>query len=176
MHKRTKVDSPTKICTRPGCDRALRARGLCGSHYNQAHYPDRHAPQPMNCTVCGVSVLRPFKSDRRPICSSECRAALSGHTPGAGYDWAQHAAVRARNAGVDVVEIFDREEIFHRDDWTCHLCGCRTDPAAGPFDPTFPTVDHVVPLSQGGEHSKANAKTACFACNSARLNFALSPA
>jgi 5-methylcytosine-specific restriction endonuclease McrA len=72
-----------------------------------------------------------------------------------------------------VVEVFDRAEIFERDNWTCYLCGEATDHAGGPFDPRYPTVDHVKPLSQGGEHSKANARTACFACNSARLNFDL---
>jgi 5-methylcytosine-specific restriction endonuclease McrA len=50
------------------------------------------------------------------------------------------------------------------------------DWAAGLFEPDYPTVDHVKPLSQGGEHSRANARTACFACNSARLNFEPTPA
>jgi hypothetical protein len=117
--------------------------------------------------------MRPFKSDRRPVCSVECLAALSGAEHGAGYDWAGTAASRARSAGAPVIEVFDRVEIFERDNWICYLCNEPVDRMAGPFDPSYPTVDHVKPLSQGGEHSRVNAKTACFACNSARLNFTL---
>ena len=171
--KRSKSDSPTKNCTRPGCDRALRARGLCGSHYNQVHQPNRHAPTPTSCTICGKRIMRAYSSNRRPVCSVECRSLVSGYEYRGDYDWAQAAATRARQAGAVIVEVFDRAEIFSRDDWTCYLCGIKTDPTVGPFDATYPTVDHVIPLTRGGEHSKANANTACFACNSARLNFDL---
>jgi 5-methylcytosine-specific restriction endonuclease McrA len=69
---------------------------------------------------------------------------------------------------VDVVEIFDRIEIFERDQWCCYLCGLPVDRAASAFDPLSPTVDHVIPLSQQGEHSRANTRCAHFGCNSAK--------
>lgn len=34
------------ICTEPGCQKPHRARGLCSTHYNNAHVPDRHRRWP----------------------------------------------------------------------------------------------------------------------------------
>lgn len=44
MNKRT--------CTMPGCDKAHRARGLCGTHYNQQN-PNRYRMVTIQCAHCG---------------------------------------------------------------------------------------------------------------------------
>lgn len=57
----------------------------------------------------------------------------------------------------------------------CWLCG---DTMAKPIigapggnqDPEYPTIDHVVPASQGGDRSFANIMLAHARCNSARGN------
>lgn len=167
----SRADSPTKMCTKPGCGKALRARGLCSTHYNRQHQPHRHALRVAACTVCGTPVLRPAKADRRPACSIECRRVIQFGAEaehGAGYDWATDAARRARLAGATVIEPFDRTEVFERDGWLCYLCEQPTDQDATPFDRAYPTVDHVVPLSRGGQHTLANVRTACLGCNSAK--------
>ena len=166
-----KADSPTKTCTRNGCDKALRARGLCSTHYNQAHQPGRHAAKQTACTVCGTSIARPPSNVRRPACSVQCRAVIEfGHASGvpSGYDWNLYAVYRARLAGATVIEPFDRESVFDRDGWNCYLCHLPVDRQASAFDPHSATVDHVVPLSRGGEHSMRNARTAHLRCNSAK--------
>lgn len=167
----SRADSPTRTCTEPDCARAMRARGLCSTHYNRRHQPNRHATSEQACTVCGTPVTRPSSSLRRPVCSIGCRRIVQfGPGPAAapGYDWAQDAVKRAREAGATVIEPFDRLTIFERDNWVCYLCSQPTDPDASPFCPSFPTVDHVVPLSQGGAHNRANARTACLHCNSSK--------
>ncbi|MBQ1064490.1 HNH endonuclease [Micromonospora sp. C41] len=168
---RTRADSPKKTCTEPGCDGALRARGLCSTHYNQRHQPNRHAAVETACTVCQAQVLRPAKSDRRPTCSVTCRTLLQ-HGVATGmtgqYDWANDAALRARRAGATVIEVFDRTDVFVRDNWTCQLCGFPVDATASPFDPSSPTVDHVVPLSRGGQHTMANVQCSHLGCNAAK--------
>lgn len=50
-------DSPTKTCTHNGCDRPLRARGLCSTHYNQTQ-TNRHRKVTVTCEGCGVTVER----------------------------------------------------------------------------------------------------------------------
>jgi len=52
-----------------------------------------------------------------------------------------------------------RSKIFERDNWTCQYCGDKvTNDNA--------SIDHYVPQSKGGNHSKANLRTCCFVCNS----------
>ena len=65
-------------------------------------------------------------------------------------------------------------ELEERDKHTCYLCGCTTDRSDYTIDsngnftagPTYPSIDHVIPLSLGGEHSMKNARLACVRCNS----------
>lgn len=58
-----------------------------------------------------------------------------------------------------------RFEIFKRDSFTCRYCG-QTPPSA------ILEIDHVIPLSAGGDDDPVNLVTSCFLCNrgkSARL-------
>uniref|UniRef100_A0A1D1Z033 Anaredoxin n=1 Tax=Anthurium amnicola TaxID=1678845 RepID=A0A1D1Z033_9ARAE len=49
-----------------------------------------------------------------------------------------------------------RKSIFHRDSYTCQYCSSRENL----------TIDHVVPVSKGGEWKWENLVTACARCNS----------
>lgn len=62
----------------------------------------------------------------------------------------------------------DREAIYERDQWTCHLCGGQTSRAYDSFDPLSPTLDHLVPKSLGGGHRPDNLALAHALCNSIR--------
>lgn len=72
---------------------------------------------------------------------------------------------RARLAGARV-GVVDRRRVFVRDGFRCHICGLKTNPFAVVPDLRAPTVDHLVPLALGGEHSMVNVACACFGCNS----------
>jgi 5-methylcytosine-specific restriction endonuclease McrA len=62
-----------------------------------------------------------------------------------------------------VVEHFSHEEIAERDDWACHICGELVTRENW-------SVDHLVPLSLEGEHTRENVKLAHHACNASRGN------
>jgi uncharacterized Zn-finger protein len=64
-----------KTCTKDNCDRPHRARGLCSSHYNQEHQPNRHAKKMVACAWCGTEVLKGTGGGRKhgAVCSNECR-------------------------------------------------------------------------------------------------------
>jgi hypothetical protein len=56
-------------------------------------------------------------------------------------------------------EPLKRKEIFERDQWVCFYCGEEvTDKNA--------TLDHLLPQSKDGKHTKTNLKTCCLICNS----------
>ncbi len=85
---RTRADSPTKTCTEPGCDRALRARGLCATHYNRAKYPaeQRHPKVTVPCDWCEKPCQKEVgrgKRYGRLFCSLACRDSRRADNDGA---------------------------------------------------------------------------------------------
>lgn len=64
------------------------------------------------------------------------------------------------------VEDFAPREVYERDEWVCQLCRLPIDPAIAWPDSMSPSVDHVVPLAKGGDHSLANVQAAHLGCNS----------
>ena len=71
---------------------------------------------------------------------------------------AAHARRRA-SFYTEVIEDVSRDEIAERDGHTCHICGLWVSVHEM-------TLDHVVPLIKGGEHTKENIKLAHGECNS----------
>lgn len=64
------------------------------------------------------------------------------------------------------VEPVRRLELYERDGYTCHICSKPLEMDKKAPHPLSPTVDHVIPLARGGEHSMKNCKAAHFICNS----------
>lgn len=58
-------------------------------------------------------------------------------------------------------------EIRERDKNRCHLCGDRVGAKAWPH-PLSASLDHVVPLTKGGDHDPDNVKLAHLVCNTAK--------
>jgi 5-methylcytosine-specific restriction endonuclease McrA len=64
-----------------------------------------------------------------------------------------------------------RRAVLERDGWRCQLCGEPIDPHAVPRSPRSATVDHVVPVLEGGAwYEPANLRAAHAVCNSTRAN------
>jgi 5-methylcytosine-specific restriction endonuclease McrA len=69
---------------------------------------------------------------------------------------------RARKTAA-FVEPVDRSTVYLRDNGRCHVCHHKVK-AKGWH------LDHLIPLSKGGEHSYKNVAVACPACNLKRQN------
>ena len=54
----------------------------------------------------------------------------------------------------------NRREVLRRDKHTCQYCGSTK----------FLTLDHVIPVSKGGQHTWDNIVTACEKCNNSKGN------
>lgn len=65
-------------------------------------------------------------------------------------------------------EVFTRSEIGDRDGWVCQLCGDPVDAELRWPDPESQSLDHVVPISKGGAHSRDNCQIAHLRCNVAK--------
>jgi 5-methylcytosine-specific restriction endonuclease McrA len=70
---------------------------------------------------------------------------------------------RVRKRGNGYVEKFRRSEIFKRDGGRCQYCGVVVTEHA--WD-----LDHIIPLSRGGNHSRSNVVVACVPCNRRKHN------
>lgn len=81
---------------------------------------------------------------------------------------------RALKAGATIGEPFRNLDIFQRDRWTCQLCDHKIDPEVKWPNPRSASLDHVVPLSLGGAHSRSNTQLACLECNTRKGNRAQS--
>lgn len=62
-------------------------------------------------------------------------------------------------------ETFDAWEIGERDGWVCHICDGAIDSALAYPDPASKSIDHIVPLVKGGEHTRANVAITHLVCN-----------
>jgi hypothetical protein len=122
------------------------------------------------CASCGAS-FRPVKPrPGRQYCSDPiCRAtyqgaAMSSPWPRRG-DPRNARRVARRKLRSSLVPGKGDEAIFHRDRWRCHLCDLPVSRTLKHPHPMSPSIDHVVPVDDGGTDDPANLATAHLACN-----------
>ena len=144
------------ICShRCKLDRQSRARKLSRMKLMSAF-------QPKQCDECQVMYSSLVMRDNRRFCSTQC-----------GLKNERRIARSKRRAIIRraFVENVDPTRVFVEQDWVCQICGTKTDPALrATYENLAPELDHIVPLSKGGEHSYANTQCACRECNLAKSN------
>jgi 5-methylcytosine-specific restriction endonuclease McrA len=74
-------------------------------------------------------------------------------------------ARRALKRGLPT-EPYTFAEIAERDRRTCQICCRRVAMTKVAPHPKAPTIDHVIPISDGGPDTRANVQLAHFWCNS----------
>lgn len=87
----------------------------------------------------------------------------------------KHFKQRAKRYGV-AYERFPKSLVYERDNYICQLCNepvrktVQYRKSDGKIHMKSPTIDHIVPMSKGGDHKPHNCQTACFECNSKKGN------
>jgi 5-methylcytosine-specific restriction endonuclease McrA len=77
----------------------------------------------------------------------------------------RRALTRTGNA-----EPIDRDVVGERDGWKCGICRRKVNRKLSYPHRRSASLDHVVPLSQGGAHTYANARISHLECNNLRGN------
>lgn len=72
---------------------------------------------------------------------------------------------RMAERGVRVVEKVDILILGERDGWICQLCFKPVNPDLNGRTSQSRSIDHIKPVSLGGEHSYENTQLAHFGCN-----------
>lgn len=117
----------------------------------------RYKSRSFDCLECGVSHTTSYGNTRKKYCSDQCARKASNRR-------SRHIE-RARLANA-FVEHVDPNKVFNNADWLCQLCGVHTSRHdRGTVLDTAPELDHVIPLSKGGEHSYRNTQCLCRKCN-----------
>ena len=111
-----------------------------------------------DCPVCGG------RTDRRKYCSNDCRRKAEN----ASHEARRRAKIKEAMKDNDIT----LSALFKRDGGVCYLCGGRcsyedytTIQGQKISGDWYPSIDHVVPLAKGGEHSWQNVKLAHRRCN-----------
>lgn len=163
------VTKHRKACCSNECTR--RRAGVESKRQRLASLPDRE------CAFCIEPVPTSARRDAR-FCSVACQQArwyadsadeLRARTAewNRTHEGKRRAYRHARRARMYAVayETFDAWEIAERDGWTCHLCADPIDRVLAYPDPASKSIDHVLPLSKGGGHTRANVAIAHLLCN-----------
>lgn len=116
--------------------------------------------KPVRCAICGVEFCRIPGTWARD-CSQECASKKKSKNRRAGK-----SLRKARIRGARTGPSFDPEQVLARDNWRCQICGVKTPKKLrGSSRLNAPELDHIVPVSRGGEHSIGNTQCLCRKCN-----------
>lgn len=114
------------------------------------------------CKECGGTFTPEYGNKRRYFCSDICLHKTNKRQR------RQKERARIRNVRIENVNAV---RVFERDGWRCQSCSARLRRKdRGTFKETAPELDHIIPLSKGGEHSYRNTQCLCRKCNSEKGN------
>lgn len=141
-------------------DRDIRSQ-YCSSFCRSSAYEGRFVPTERACAHCGQS----FTAHRRlaRFCGLQCRRTADFLRNYEAY--VIRAKIRRATLRGVRTEQFSHLDVFERDGWICYLCKTPVNRAAIWPDSTGPSLDHVIPLVAGGEHSMANTRCTHLGCN-----------
>jgi len=121
------------------------------------YYGDGVKVEQRECKECGELFNTYNKNVLKVYCSDIC-SKRSGHRN------VRH--IRRMRERLAFKEVVNKKILYDRDRKRCQLCGKKLNLKRQVPHPLAVTVDHIVPLSKGGEHSYRNTQLLCFKCNS----------
>lgn len=137
-------------------------KGECGHTCRQWRYchPGVQRILDKECAHC----LTPFRARtaKRKFCSDRCGRSSARYR-------------RESRIRLAYVEDVSKGRVAVRDKWRCQLCGKRVNKVLQHPHPMSWSLDHVIPIARGGEHSYANTQLAHLVCNIIKRERTLKP-
>lgn len=164
----TLMENPRrKQCGADDCQQKLKAEQIARTLRKAREYRERTGKWPSQ--VNGKPEHR-ARSNAKAVAKRAARQAAG--LPAQPWNEARKAAYQRRRAAKHgaAAEKFTPLEIFERDGWRCGICGRKVNRDLAYPHPKSASIDHVEPLSLGGEHSRANTRLAHLDCNIQRGN------
>ena len=120
------------------------------------------------CVICG-SLFSCLDTSKRKTCSGECSALLAVQRNRLKNKYKDKRIPTDQIIDTDITNI----RLFKRDRGRCWICGGLCDwndrklskRGNETFGDTYPSIDHVIPVSMGGMHSWDNVRLAHLKCN-----------
>lgn len=108
------------------------------------------------CVHCGILMPQSMRVDAK-FCSVRCNESA--------HQLKRKLRARGADAGLGHVDGYVRAQIAERDKWRCGICGGRVSKTLRHPNPRAGSLDHVVPVSQGGTSDPANLRLTHLVCN-----------
>ena len=129
----------------------------------------KYVPRTHTCKECGAVFTTECGNKHSVFCSTHCASVNERHR--------EHATERHRHAKRISKKVRKKllsrcqsevsyAELYTRDAGCCQICGLPVHSEKGVDDYWDGTIDHILPLSKGGEHSMSNCQLAHRVCNS----------
>lgn len=163
------------VCCCAGCGAMFASKqkkkvcsAACSTEYYNRRFREKYQAARLqnlpdrDCSECG-ELFSPGLYGRRRFCGHKCGKRFSTRLRKA----------RERIAPGRAVEEFGCWEIYRRDGYMCQICGDKLNLAVHHSHNYSPTIDHIVPLSKGGSHTRANVQAAHRFCNSLKSDKAI---
>lgn len=141
------------------CAHAFVKTGLkryCSHRCRDLCHPQRRKSSPISygeCVVCGEPFVRRASRGQRATCSGRCAKRV------------RRRRERKRLRDAPNRETYTLRQVAERDGWRCHICGKRVPDREYRARPLDPTIDHLVPVSAGGDDTMVNVALAHNQCN-----------
>lgn len=128
----------------------------CRVNHNK-RYKDNFTSKEFMCEECGTKVTKSFGSKKSKYCSTHCSKKAANRTQ----------RKKERSLGYrGLSKTVNPNVVFDRDGWHCQICNISTPRLKrGTYDDNAPELDHIIPLSKGGDHTYENTQCLCRQCN-----------
>ena len=139
----------TKIKKCAACNIEFESKRVSQKFCSTACHSRSVATKIKQCAECNIEFET--KRVRQKFCSARCHKKFRNES-------------RRYKPGVKVRSV-TRDYIMDRDNGLCQLCGERVEPMAHRTHPLYPELDHITPLSKGGDHCRENVWLTHRECN-----------